>query len=147
MNNIFKTLALGATLSLCLAPASFAKPGDKMGAPGGKMGEHRGGQGGMMRRMSQELGLTPAQKGKLETMMKANRDKMRSIRESKSLTPDQKKSQMKAQRESSMARMKAVLTPAQLAKLAAMQAQMKAQMQQRGAMNRPGGKMSAPKTR
>lgn len=150
------TLKMIALATILAAPASsFAKAaasGAKgAGAPHGRMdGDHgpggpggpgrRGGMrgmGGMMNRMAKELGLSAAQKTKLEAAMKKNGDKRRAIRENKSLSQDQKKTQMKALRTSSEAQMKAILTPAQRTKLAAMQAKMRDHMRENG--GRMGG--------
>ena len=138
-----KMIALATILALptTLAATSFAKPGDgKMGRMDGRRGGMGGPGGGMMRRMAQELGLTEAQKAKLQAMMKQTGDKRRAIRENKSLSPDQRRAQMKALRTSSEARMKAILTPAQRTKLAAMQAKMEQRMRENGGrMGGPGG--------
>ena len=145
-----KMIALATVLALptTLATASLAKPGDAgaKGGPGkmdGKRGRGmRGGMmgRGMMRRMAQELGLTTAQKTRLEALAKEGDAKRRAIRENKSLSEEQRRSQMKALRTSSMTRMNAILTPAQRTKMAAMRAKMEQRMRENGGrMGGPGG--------
>ena len=107
----------------------------------------------MMRMASAELGLSAAQKTRMTALGKEFDAKRRSIADNKSLSPDQKRAQMKPMREGFEARFKAILTPAQRAKLPAMQAKMRSQMRER--MGRrgdgpggPGGARSgAPKPR
>lgn len=151
-----KMIALATVLALptTLATASFAQTGGAPGAKGpqgkmdGKRGDGKRGRGmrggmmggGMMRRVARELGLSAAQKTRMEALGKESGAKSRAIRENKSLSQDQRRAQMKALRTSSMGRMNAILTPAQRTKFAAMQAKMEQRMRENGGrMGGPGG--------
>jgi len=68
-------------------------------------------------RMKVELGLSDEQSKKLEANRKEIGDKMKSIREDKSLSEDQKKEQMKEVMKKQKENMKSVLTEEQLKKL------------------------------
>ncbi len=67
--------------------------------------------------MKKELGLTDEQSAKLDASRKANAEKMKAIRENKSLSEEQKKEQIKALHEAQKNNLKSVLTDEQLKKL------------------------------
>ena len=75
-------------------------------------------------RMAEQLNLTEDQKPKVQSIMKAQMDKMRGLRQDTSLTPEDRKAKMKAIREDSAAQMKAVLTAEQFQKWQDMQSKM-----------------------
>lgn len=68
-------------------------------------------------RMKTELGLTDEQSAKLQSNRKAMGEKMKALRENKSLTDEQKKEQMKELMKQQKENMKSVLTEEQLKKL------------------------------
>ena len=135
-------LALSASLcSLVVAapPTAGAKPG--AGGPGGRMGGPGGGGrrgGGMMMRMMKDLNLTPAQQAKMKTLM----DQRRAVRESTTLTDDQKRAKMTAMNP----KIDAILTPAQRKKRATMMAEMRKRFQGGGG-RMGGGPGGAPRAR
>ncbi|MGB3089962.1 MAG: hypothetical protein WBB20_08350, partial [Chitinophagaceae bacterium] len=67
--------------------------------------------------MKTELGLTDAQSAKIESNRKEMGEKMKTIRENKSLSDEQKKEQMKELMKKQKENMKSVLTEEQLKKL------------------------------
>ena len=71
------------------------------------------------RRPMSNLNLTPAQKTKMQAIMKDARAKREALRGNTTLAPAQKRAQMQAIAKDSMAKASAILTPAQLAKLKA----------------------------
>lgn len=73
------------------------------------MGPGMGPRGGGM---TADLGLTPAQKSKVDGIMKRTGDQMRAIRESKA-TEEQKRAKMKALWDASNKQVRSILTPAQ----------------------------------
>ncbi|MEO8172387.1 MAG: hypothetical protein ABI581_04865 [Sediminibacterium sp.] len=68
-------------------------------------------------KMKSTLGLTDEQSKKLKDNQAALRDKMKSIRENKSLSDDQKKEQVRAIAKEQREQLKSVLTPEQLQKM------------------------------
>ena len=75
-------------------------------------------------RMAEQLNLTEDQKPKVQSIMKAQMDKMRGLRQDTSLTPEDRKAKMKTIREDTAAQMKAVLTADQFQKWQDMQSKM-----------------------
>lgn len=65
------------------------------------------------------MNLTPAQKTKMQALMTNARAKSLAIRDNATLTPAQKRTQMQAISKEYMAKINAILTPAQLAKMKA----------------------------
>ena len=99
-------------------PPSAPPAGGPPGGPGMR------GQAGFDR-MAEQLNLTEDQKPKVQSIMKAQMDKMRGLRQDTSLTPEDRKAKMKAIREDSAAQMKAVLTAEQFQKWQDMQSKMR----------------------
>lgn len=100
-------------LSLALAPTfAHAKAGAhaKVGA-----GHH----GGKLAKLATKLGLTDAQKAQLKPMIKAQHQQAKAIKADTSLTPEARKSQLKALRQTTRSQMMTLLTPDQQANLAA----------------------------
>ena len=79
-----------------------------------KMGEMDKSRG---ERMKKELGLTDEQSAKLDGSRKKMQEKMRTIREDKSLTEEQVKEKSKEVRKQQMENMKSILTEEQLKKM------------------------------
>jgi periplasmic protein CpxP/Spy len=67
-------------------------------------------------RMAEQLNLTADQKPKVQAIMDAQRDKIRSLRQDTSLTPEDRRTKMKAIHDDAVTQMKAVLTPEQFDK-------------------------------
>ena len=101
-------------LSLALAP-TFAHA--KAGAHA--IGAHAGHHGGKLGKMAARLGLTDAQKAQLKPMMKAQHQQAKAIKADTSLTPEARKSQLKALRQTTRRQMLPILTADQKAKLSA----------------------------
>jgi len=104
-------------------PPSTPPAGGPPGGPGMR------GQAGFDR-LAEQLNLTDDQKPKVQSIMKAQMEKIRDLRQDTSLTPEDHKAKMKAIRENTVTQMKAVLTADQFQKWQAMQSQMR---------NRPPG--------
>ena len=131
--------ALMIGLSLCggLLTSAHAAPG----GPGGKAGGKGGMRGGGMK-MMKDLNLTDAQKAKLKPIMAAQMTQMKALRDNTTMDRPTKMAKMKAMRAGMEKQVAAILTPDQKKKLAAMQAQMKAQRQAERKAN--GGKGKGP---
>ncbi len=98
-------------LSLALAP-TFAHA---------KAGAHtKGAHHGKLAKLATTLNLTEAQKAQLKPMMKAQHQQAKAIKADTSLTPESRKSQLKALRQTTRSQMLPILTADQKAKLAAM---------------------------
>ncbi len=97
-------------LSLALAPTfAHAKAGAHVGHPGGKLAK-----------LAARLDLTDAQKAQLKPMLKAQRQQAKAIKADTSLTPEARKSQLKALRQTTRRQMLPLLTPDQKSKVASM---------------------------
>lgn len=121
--NIAVLAACSLALTAPLAPAFAQAP--PMGAPmhgpmGGPMGGMRGGGGGRMKMMTDQLGLTDAQKAKMQPIMMSSRQQMMSLRSNTTMTPAARMTKMQSIRKASTMQMMAILTPAQRTKLKAM---------------------------
>lgn len=123
------SLALTAPLipTLAQAPPPGAPMGGPMGGPmhgpmGGPMHGPMGGMrgGGHMRAMADELGLSDAQKAKMQPIIMGARQQMMALRASTTLSPTAQMAKMQSIRKASTAQMMAILTPAQRTKLKAM---------------------------
>ena len=122
----FAALALcSLALAAPLAPA-FAQAPPPMGGPmHGPMGGMRG--GGRMKMMADQLGLTDAQKAKMQPIMMSQRQQMMALRANTTLTPAAQMAKMQSIRKASTTQMMAILTPAQRTKLKAMRQQAQSQ--------------------
>ena len=129
--------ALGLALSVgqmaWAAPAKTAP--SKMGAMKGKRGGMRG--GGPMR-MMKDLNLTEAQKTKIKAITMASQPKMKALRDNKTLAEKDRRAAMMKIRKADMVKINAILTPAQRAKMATMQKEMREKMKNRKPGDRPG---------
>ncbi len=104
-------LVVGSTLAL--TPPSLA--GAKKAGAGA--GQHAGKR---LAKLAGALNLTAAQKAQIRPIVADAARKVRSLRQNTTLSPEARKAQMKAIRKDSMARIAAILTPEQKAKLIAM---------------------------
>lgn len=119
------SLALAAPLAPTFAQAP-PMHGPMMGGPmHGPMGGMHG--GGRMRMMGDELGLTDAQKAKMQPILMSARQQMMALRTNTTLTPAARMAKMESMRKTMMTQMTAILTPAQRTKLKAMQQQAQSQ--------------------
>lgn len=71
---------------------------------------------GGFERMAEQLNLTADQKPKVQSILEAQRQKVRDLRQDTSLTAEDRKAQIKAVQEDTATQMKAVLTPEQFQK-------------------------------
>ena len=69
-----------------------------------------------LQKMAEELGLTAEQKTQIKAIHEGNRGKLQAIRDDASLSQDQKREQAKALRQSTQAKVDALLTPEQRVK-------------------------------
>lgn len=85
--------------------------------PAGERGPGMGrGSEEWLKRLTEELKLTEAQKEKVEANQKAQREKMAKLREDTSLTPEERREKMRAIREENDRKMKEILTAEQYEK-------------------------------
>lgn len=108
-------------------PAPQQGQSDGMGGPGGS---HRGGPEHRVEMLQRELDLTPDQVTQLKANMASQRAKMEALRSNTSLSQQDMHTQMMALHQEDDAKMRAMLTPAQITKYDAMQARMRARMQE-----------------
>jgi periplasmic protein CpxP/Spy len=124
-----------------MLPVSAEKPGSKPGQhkPGEhKRGEGRGRRGRMGEKFAKELGLTEKQKASMQKVMKESRAKSEKIRNDKSLSEDQKRKKMMANREDTRKRMNAILTPKQRDKAKKMREEWRKEHPRGGGFGGPG---------
>ncbi len=112
--------ACSLALAAPLAPA-FAQGPPPMGGPmHGPMGGMRGGGGGRMKMMADQLGLTDAQKAKMQPIMMSSRQQMMALRTNTTLAPAARMAKMQSLQKATNTQMMAILTPAQRTKLKSM---------------------------
>lgn len=107
--------ACSLALAAPLAPAFAQAPPPPMHGP---MSGTRG--GGRMKMMADQLGLTDAQKAKMQPILMSSRQQMMALRTNATLTPAVRMAKMQSMRKAMNAQMMAILTPAQRTKLKAM---------------------------
>lgn len=119
----FKFAVLAACSLALAAPLvpTFAQAPPMHGPMGGPRG------GGRMRMMGDELGLTDAQKAKMQPIFMSSRQQMMALRANTTLAPAARMAKMQNMRKTMMTKMMAILTPAQRVKLKAMQQQAQSQ--------------------
>ncbi len=81
---------------------------------------------GGYKKMLKQLGLTPAQTAQIKPMMKSQKTQIDAIKANTALTEPQRRQQMRQVRETTLASVRAVLTPAQQQSLDTYMAQQKA---------------------
>ena len=115
--------ACSLALTAPLAPAFAQAPPIHGPMMGGSMHGPMGGMhgGGRMRMMGDELGLTDAQKAKMQPILMSSRQQMMALRDNSTLTPAVRMAKMQNMRKTMMTKMMAILTPAQRTKLKSMQ--------------------------
>jgi protein CpxP len=91
-----------------------------MGGPGGRAGMDPAQR---LAKMQQELNLTADQTTAIKAIFKEGREKMEALRANTALTPQDQHAQMRVLREEENTKIKAVLTPDQVTKFEAMEAQ------------------------
>lgn len=74
------------------------------------------GSGSSMDKLAQKLGLTDAQKEKMQSILGSGRQQARDVRQDSSLSTEEKRSKLTAIRDSVNTRLQSVLTPEQYAK-------------------------------
>lgn len=128
---IFCGVALSAGPLLAQTDTPPPPPGQNQGPPPRYGG---GGPGGPERRMEmlqRDLNLSPSQATQVKALLETERTKMDALRGNTAMSSEDRRSQMMAIHQDSDAKMRALLTPDQVTKYDAMQAQMRARMQQR----------------
>ncbi len=97
--------AVAAGLVLALGQPTLAK------------GQH---QGGRMGKMAAALGLTDAQKAQMTPIIQSGRQQAKAVKADTTLSPEDRKSKLKAIRKNTMSQVGPLLTPDQKQKLLAM---------------------------
>ncbi len=144
---LFLSAALVAVPVVAQTDAPPPPPGQAEGGMGPGGGPHRGGPERHVEMMQRELNLTPDQTAQLKSIMAAEHSKMESLHSNPSLSQADMRSQMMAIHQSSESQTRAILTPDQVTKYDAMQARMRARMQERqngGDTMPPSGPPPAP---
>lgn len=115
---ILVALTLLAPLSLTALRADEpAKPAAREGRPA--KGE-KGPKGDRLANLTEQLSLTPAQVEKIKPILNSERDAMRALNQDTSLDREAKRPKMREIREAHDAKIRALLTPEQQAKMDAM---------------------------
>jgi Spy/CpxP family protein refolding chaperone len=142
---ILSILACGAALLLSPAlKAQDASPSPSTtGTEAGHQWGHRGGGPGngegMLKKLTDDLGLTPDQVAKIKPIIETFRSTVQPLRQDTTLQPKDKMAKIKEARETEISGIKAVLTPDQQAKFDTLQQQMR---EHRG--GKRGGAEGAP---
>lgn len=99
--------------------SSAAQKGTRKGAkkPGA---QKRGARRNSMAMMAKNFGLTEAQMKRIKPIMDQSRERSMKVRADKSLTPEQKRTKLRAIRTESMKKIEPILTPAQRKQMAEM---------------------------
>ena len=119
-----KSILGGVALAVLAATITFTTP--NFAAPGrgfaqGQAGAgHRMGGAAQMAKLAAYLNLSDTQKAEIKPILQNANQQAKAVRQNASLTPDAKKTQLKAIRQGAMKQIRALLTPAQLAKLKAL---------------------------
>lgn len=109
--SVLGAMALAGLLSL--QPSVRAE--DAVVGTNGVAAAH-GPRGDRIAKLNTELGLTDEQKAKVKPVFAANAEKMKALRDDKSLTREQKQEKFRALGEDLSAQIKPILTPEQLVK-------------------------------
>jgi predicted transglutaminase-like cysteine proteinase len=126
---VFSVAAAAQTSSAApptAAPQSQAAPQGQSGAPAGTTQ-------GRQTTIDDELQLTPDQKQKIAAVIDDENKQMGTIRDDASLKPEQKQAKAIQVRQDGATKIRAVLNPDQLQKLAALQERARQQQQQQSA--------------
>lgn len=91
------------------------KDGDAHGGPRAE-GQKHGGPAEHLQKMKEELGLTADQEADIKQVFEESRPQMQELHENSSLSPEQKREQMRQIMEANRAKIRALLTPEQQAK-------------------------------
>lgn len=124
--SVLAALALGSLLAFGFA----ARAQDQTNSP-----PARGQRGAQLRehlaKVAQELNLTDEQKSKVRAVLQEDREKLQALRADTSLTPAQRKTQLKQIRDDINAKMKGILTAEQYEKWQKMREERKEARQER----------------
>ena len=114
------------SVSPALMAADETVPGPSPSQPATppQEGQHRGG-GNLLEMLTKKLDLTADQQAKLKPILDDQHEKMKALHEDASLKPEDKKEKAKSLREAANDQIKAILTPDQQTKYAALLAEMK----------------------
>ncbi len=133
-NRALALVACGAALLVapCFAQTTPPPPPDAtQGPPPAANGPRRGGPDQRAQMMQRQLNLTPDQTSQIRTLLETERSKMEALRSNTALSQDDMRTQAMAAHQDTDTKVRALLTPDQVTKYDAMQAKMKARMQQR----------------
>ena len=106
-------------------------PGGQSQSMPGAGGPHRGGSEHRVEMLQRELDLTPDQVTQVKAMMASQRAKMEALHSNTALSQQEMRTQMMALHQEEDANLRALLTPDQVTRYNAMQARMRAHMQER----------------
>lgn len=95
-------------------------------AQAGQSGARRNSIAKRMERLAKALDLTEEQKTKIKSILQNEKSQIKSVQEDTSLSAEQKQAKLEEDRKAARADMRAVLTPEQQKKLAAIKARIKA---------------------
>ena len=109
------------------APPPLSGQAGTMSGPGGP---HRGDPERHVEMLQRELDLSPAQVQQVKAMMATQHDQMEALHSNSSLSREQMHTQMMALHQEDDAKLRSLLTPAQITKYDAMQARMRDRMQE-----------------
>ena len=123
------TVFCGAALSAAPIFAQTAPP--PQGPPPPYGGARHGGPEHRVEMLQRELNLTADQTAQVKALFETERTKMEALRSNSSLSGDDRRSQMMAIHQDEETKLRALLTPDQVTKYDAMQARMRARMQER----------------
>ena len=122
----FMNMTKRILLSLVAATAALtlqtpARAADAKQPPSPPPGDRPAAARDRMQAIASELNLTPEQTVKLQTIVRANTQKMRELRQDTNLPPEEKRQKLAAARQEIVAEVKKVLTPEQFEKWRAKQ--------------------------
>jgi len=121
MKRTLLTAALAFSLVGTAAIAQQTTPAPQNDAPAAQQERHHApNPHKMAMRLSKKLGLSPDQTAKLEPVLADRQQKVQALRADTSLTPDQRKQQMRAIGKDSQEQLAGILTPEQMQQMKAM---------------------------
>lgn len=120
----------GAALSVAPVFAQTDAP-PPQGPPPPYAGPRHGGAGHRVEMLQHELNLSADQTAQVKALFETERSKMEALRSNSTLSNEDRRSQMMTIHQDEETKLRALLTPDQVTKYDAMQAHMRARMQQR----------------
>ena len=146
-----RTLAAVVCSASLLALPSMAQtdtapppPDQTQGPPAGYNGPRRGGPDHRAEMLTRQLNLTPDQTMQVKSLMETEHSKMEALHANSSVSREDMHTQMMAIHQDSETKLRALLTPEQVTKYDAMEAQRRARMQDHGDGQAPPPPQGAP---